>query len=249
MDTTADLKAQQEMFERLHPHNLSVATPTSHATATTTVQTTTPVQRQVGAQKVVYAADKAAPAAVLKGAGCFVSGLFSWSGKGMRALVNLAFRTFHAPRSAFWLICIWYFTGKGAARLTSMFELDEATKQLLLNVQEAGGELEGRGETVYDSVPVSHGRISSCQEPSNPSAHSDGISSGSATAGAGGLRETDAEAAKKKKRQAAARLTTMFDVDANLYGKSVAMQVEQAAAADPRMDAFLAAHGNIPLAQ
>lgn len=80
MDTTADLKAQQEMFERLHPHNLSVATPTSHATATTTAQTTTPAQRQVGAQKVVYAADKAAPAAVLKGAGCFVSGLFSWSG-------------------------------------------------------------------------------------------------------------------------------------------------------------------------
>jgi hypothetical protein len=133
-----------------------------------------------------------------------------------------------------------------------MFELDEATKQLLLNAQESGGESEGRGETVYDSVTVSHDRISSCQNPSNPSTHSDGISrsgGGSADAGAGGLRETDAETAKKKKRQAAARLTTMFDVDANLYGKSVAMQVEQAAAADPRMDAFLAAHGNIPLAQ
>ena len=80
MRNACTVEGVQEMFERLHPHNLSVATPTSHATATTTAQTTTPTQRQVGAQKVVYAADKAAPAAVLKGAGCFVSGLFSWSG-------------------------------------------------------------------------------------------------------------------------------------------------------------------------
>jgi hypothetical protein len=41
----------------------------------------------------------------------------------------------------------------------------------------------------------------------------------------------DAAAATKKKRQQAARLTTIFDVDASLYGKPMAGELQVCAAA------------------